>query len=99
MIHVDYGGAKDKTRWFFDKLNSYDVPYDVIGFSYYPRWQGTLMDLRETLTFAANEYGKDIIVVETGHNWKPIPPPAIARNPFPPLPKASAISWTRSRAL
>jgi arabinogalactan endo-1,4-beta-galactosidase len=87
MIHVDYGGSKDKTKWFFDKLNSYDVPYDVIGFSYYPRWQGTLMDLRETLAFAANEYGKDIIVVETGHNWKPIPATSDRPQPFPTTPE------------
>jgi arabinogalactan endo-1,4-beta-galactosidase len=87
MIHVDYGGAKDKTKWFFDKLNSYGVPYDVIGFSYYPRWQGTLMDLRETLAFAANEYGKDIIVVETGHNWKPIPATSDRPQPFPTTPE------------
>jgi arabinogalactan endo-1,4-beta-galactosidase len=87
MIHVDFGGAKDKTKWFFDKLNSYGVPYDVIGFSYYPRWQGTLMDLRETLAFAANEYGKDVIVVETGHNWKPIPATSDRPQPFPTTPE------------
>jgi arabinogalactan endo-1,4-beta-galactosidase len=86
MIHVDFGGQKKKTKWFFDKLNSYDVPYDVIGLSYYPRWQGTLMDLRENLAFAAREYGKDIIVVETGYNWKPIPATSDRPQPFPTTP-------------
>src|SRR5580658_8442481 len=87
MIHVDFGGQMDKTKWFFDKLNSYDIPYDVIGFSYYPRWQGTLMDLRETLAFAANAYHKDIIMVETGYNWKPIPATSDRPQPFPTTPE------------
>jgi arabinogalactan endo-1,4-beta-galactosidase len=87
MIHVDLGGQMQKTKWFFDKFNSYDIPYDVIGFSYYPRWQGTLMDLRENLAFTAHEYGKDIIVVETGYNWKPIPATSDRPQPFPTTPE------------
>jgi len=71
MIHTDTGGNLAKTKWFFDNLNRRDIAYDVIGFSYYPHWHGTLMDLRENLAFAANTYGKDIIIVETGYNWKP----------------------------
>ena len=86
MIHVDYG-SQQRTKWFFDKLNAYDISYDVIGFSYYPRWQGTLMDLRENLAFAANQYGKDIIVVETGYNWKPIPATSDRLQPFPTTPE------------
>jgi arabinogalactan endo-1,4-beta-galactosidase len=68
MIHIDRGGDKIKTKWFFDKLNSYGVNYDVIGQSYYPNWHGTLFDLRENLIFMALEYKKDIIVVETGYS-------------------------------
>ena len=29
MIHIDKGGDKAKTKWFFDKLHSYGVTYDV----------------------------------------------------------------------
>src|SRR5450759_268439 len=68
MIHIDRGGDKAATKAFFDKLNSYRVNYDVIGQSYYPWWHGSLLDLRENLAFMANEYGKDIIVVETAYN-------------------------------
>jgi arabinogalactan endo-1,4-beta-galactosidase len=71
MIHIDQGGSVAKTKYFFDKLNRYKIPYDIIGFSYYPWWHGTLMDLRENLAFTANTYGKDIIVVETAYNWRP----------------------------
>jgi arabinogalactan endo-1,4-beta-galactosidase len=71
MIHIDRGADEKTTKWFFDKLNSYDIPYDIIGQSYYPWWHGTLNDLRRNLQFMATEYQKDIIVVETAYNWKP----------------------------
>jgi arabinogalactan endo-1,4-beta-galactosidase len=47
------------------------VKYDVIGKSYYPWWHGSLNDLRENLTFMANEYHKDIMVVDAAYNWQP----------------------------
>jgi arabinogalactan endo-1,4-beta-galactosidase len=71
MIHIDKGGDRAATKWFFDKLHSYDVKYDVIGQSYYPWWHGSLNDLRENLIFMANEYHKDIWVVEAAYNWQP----------------------------
>jgi len=33
MIHVDCGGDIARTKYFFDNLNHYKIPYDVIGFS------------------------------------------------------------------
>jgi arabinogalactan endo-1,4-beta-galactosidase len=71
MIHIDRGGDRKRTQYFFDKLNSYDVPYDVIGQSYYPWWQGSLLDLRENLNFMAARYRKDIILVEVAYCWRP----------------------------
>ncbi len=71
MIHIDKGGDKDFTEYFFDKLHSYDIEYDVIGQSYYPWWHGNLLELRECLNFMAYKYKKDIIVVEAAYNWTP----------------------------
>lgn len=71
MIHIDRGGDKAATKYFFDKLNSYHVSYDAIGQSYYPWWHGSLNDLRENLIFMAQEYKKDIFVVEVAYNWRP----------------------------
>jgi arabinogalactan endo-1,4-beta-galactosidase len=71
MIHIDKGGDKAATKAYFDKLNTYDVAYDVIGQSYYPWWHGSLLDLRENLTFMANTYQKDIILVEVAYCWRP----------------------------
>ncbi len=71
MIHIDKGGNRAATKWFFDKLHSYDVDYDVIGQSYYPWWHGSLLDLRENLSFMATNYQKDIILVEVAYCWRP----------------------------
>jgi arabinogalactan endo-1,4-beta-galactosidase len=71
MIHIDRGADKRATKRFFDKLNSYQVEYDVIGQSYYPWWHGSLLDLRENLAFMASEYKKDIILVEVAYCWRP----------------------------
>ncbi len=71
MIHIDRGGDKEGTKYFFDKLNSYRIAYDVIGMSYYPWWHGSLNDLRDNLNFVATEYGKDVILVEVAYNWRP----------------------------
>lgn len=69
MIHIDKGGDKNFTKYWFDKLHSYNIKYDVIGQSYYPWWHGSLLDLRDCLNFTALEYKKDIILVETAYNY------------------------------
>jgi arabinogalactan endo-1,4-beta-galactosidase len=84
MIHIDRGGDKIRTKAFFDKLNSYGVDYDIIGQSYYPWWHGNLLDLRENLIFMANEYQKDIILVEVAYCWRPTE----YRTKNPPFPES-----------
>lgn len=71
MIHIDRGGDRNGTRAFFDRLNALGVAYDVIGQSYYPWWQGSLLALRENLDFMARTYRKDIILVEAAYCWRP----------------------------
>jgi arabinogalactan endo-1,4-beta-galactosidase len=71
MIHIDKGGDKEFTKYFFDKLHTYNIKFDVIGQSYYPWWHGSLLDLKECLNFTALEYKKDIVLVETAYNYSP----------------------------
>jgi len=85
MIHIDKGGDRKATKYFFDKLNGYGINYDVIGQSYYPWWHGSILDLRENLQFMATAYQKDIIVVEVAYNWRP----AEYRNKPAPFPESS----------
>jgi arabinogalactan endo-1,4-beta-galactosidase len=69
MVHIDRGGDNAGTRYFFDRVLSRDVDFDVIGQSYYPFWHGSLDDLRHNLVDTAQRYDKDIVVVETSYPW------------------------------
>jgi arabinogalactan endo-1,4-beta-galactosidase len=71
MIHIDQGGNKIKTRYFFDKLLSYGIVFDYIGQSYYPWWHGSLLDLRSNMIFMAETYKKPIILVEVAYCSSP----------------------------
>jgi arabinogalactan endo-1,4-beta-galactosidase len=69
MIHIDRGGDIERTQWFYDHLIVNHVPFDVIGQSYYPWWQGSLEDLRKNLAFMATRYKKPIVLAETAYDW------------------------------
>ena len=86
MIHIDKGGDRRATKYFFDRLNTYGVAYDVIGQSYYPWWHGSLLDLRENLNFMATTYQKDILLVEVAYCWRPAEYRSRA-GPFPETPE------------
>jgi len=64
IVHIDRGGDWATTEWFFDNLNYQGVPYDIIGESYYPFYQGSPANLNVCLSNAAIRYGKPIIVAE-----------------------------------
>jgi hypothetical protein len=65
IIHIDRGGDWNATRWFFDNLTARQVPFDMIGQSYYPWWHGSPQALQNCLSNAAVRYGKPQIVMET----------------------------------
>jgi arabinogalactan endo-1,4-beta-galactosidase len=67
MLHVDKGGDNEMYRWWFDNIIEREVPFDLIGASYYPYWHGSLADLQNNLNDIALRYDKDIIVVETAY--------------------------------
>lgn len=86
MIHIDKGGDLDFTKYFYDKIDSYNIKYDVIGQSYYPWWHGSLLDLRACLNFTAETYKKNVVLVEVAYNYKP--QEYINKNaPFPETPQ------------
>jgi len=64
MLHVALGGQNHESVSFIDQMVARGVHFDVIGESYYPKWHGTLDDLRDNLTDLSVRYNKDIIVVE-----------------------------------
>ncbi len=64
MLHVALGGQNSESVDFIDGMLKRGAHFDVIGESYYPKWHGTLDDLRDNLADLAHRYNKDIIVVE-----------------------------------
>jgi beta-galactosidase len=64
MLHVALGGQNHESVFFIDNMLARGVHFDVIGESYYPKWHGTLDDLRDNLNDLVRRYNKDVIVVE-----------------------------------
>ncbi|HEY8931305.1 MAG TPA: glycosyl hydrolase 53 family protein [Mucilaginibacter sp.] len=64
MLHIALGGQNAESRFFLDEMQKRNVPFDVIGLSYYPKWHGTLSDLRNNMTDLANRYHKQVMVAE-----------------------------------
>jgi arabinogalactan endo-1,4-beta-galactosidase len=69
MIHTDTGGDVGGSIYFFDRLRELAVPFDIIGLTYYPFWNGSLATLAENLQVLASRYGKNIIIAETAYPW------------------------------
>ncbi len=67
MLHIAEGGDNDLARWWFGNIVRREVPFDVIGISYYPYWHGSLAELQYNLNDISEGYGKDVIVVETAY--------------------------------
>ena len=64
MLHVALGGQNEESVFFIDNMLARGVPVDVIGLSYYPKWHGTLDDLRDNADDITRRYKKDLIIVE-----------------------------------
>ncbi|MFC6331752.1 arabinogalactan endo-beta-1,4-galactanase [Paenibacillus septentrionalis] len=74
MIHIDRGGDNEASRFFYDKLSSLRIDYDIIGLSYYSWWHGTLEEVSDNIHDLAQRYKKPIIVVEVAYPWTMTPP-------------------------
>ena len=70
VIHIHSGGDWSRTKWFFEHIEQRDVPYDIIGLSYYPWWHGSMEDLKENVSKTAASFGKDVFVVETAYPYR-----------------------------
>ncbi len=78
IVHLDGGCDIKRYNFIFNGLKQYKSRYDMIGLSVYPYWDieaGLTKSDQETLDKAiANicqlyqEYGKELMIVETGYN-------------------------------
>ena len=64
MMHIALGGQNQEAVFWLDNMLARGVTFDIIGLSYYPRWHGTLTDLKANLQDLVNRYHKPVNVVE-----------------------------------
>jgi arabinogalactan endo-1,4-beta-galactosidase len=64
MIHLDNGGKNEMYREWFDHYIERGEDFQIIGFSYYPFWHGTLEELEYNMRDMAERYGKELVVAE-----------------------------------
>jgi len=64
MLHIALGGQSAEARFFLDNMKKRNVPFDVIGLSYYPKWHGTPAELSANMTDLAKRYPQQVMVAE-----------------------------------
>jgi arabinogalactan endo-1,4-beta-galactosidase len=64
MLHLDNGGFNEMYVEWFDNFMKRGEPFDVIGFSYYPFWHGTLDQLEYNMRDMARRYKKELVIAE-----------------------------------
>lgn len=70
IVHHHSGSDYNGMKWFFDNIEKYNVPYDIIGVSYYPFYsKDTVTRLKNVITRVKELYGKPVFVVETAYPW------------------------------
>ncbi|PSL39317.1 arabinogalactan endo-1,4-beta-galactosidase [Labedella gwakjiensis] len=70
ILHLtNINNGIDGLTWWFDEVVARDVPFDLIGLSYYGYWHGSLADLQGAVSTLSERYDRDVLVVETAYPW------------------------------
>jgi beta-galactosidase len=72
MLHIALGGQNDESVFWLDNMFARGVDCDIIGLSYYPRWHGTLDDLKYNADDLIRRYNKYVNVVEYSHKKREV---------------------------
>ncbi|MBE2223243.1 MAG: glycosyl hydrolase 53 family protein [Anaerolineae bacterium] len=68
ILHI---AQPENTGWWFTQARENGVTdFDVIGISYYPQWSTfSVTDMGNHVTYLRQEFGKEVMVVETAYPW------------------------------
>jgi len=70
MMHYDQGADYPDSSAFYSNLESYGVPFDVIGLSYYPVLsEPAISGLKANVDGLATQFRKPIVIAETQYPW------------------------------
>jgi beta-galactosidase len=64
VLHIALGGQNPEARFFLDNMAKRNMPFDVIGLSYYPKWHGTPEELKNNMADLATRYKQQVMVAE-----------------------------------
>lgn len=67
IIHLERSYDQATYREYFDALEERNVPYDIIGMSYYPFWHGTIEEFYANVDMLKARYGKPVMNMELGY--------------------------------
>ncbi|MBE6134992.1 MAG: hypothetical protein E7179_03150 [Erysipelotrichaceae bacterium] len=67
LVHLTNIKSPKGVYRFLDAVK--DVPYDIVGLSYYPFWHGTRENLLNVMNTIASTYQKPSMVVETSYGF------------------------------
>ena len=71
ILHTERVPRINTLVFFYDKMKSNGVDYDIIGLSYYPYYHGLLLQLTQAINTLTNRYqDKEVMIVETGYSYK-----------------------------
>ncbi len=73
VVHVERPHLKELHIEFFENAKKYNFDYDVIGFSYYPYWHGTLEMLEDSIVTLREKFEKNVYLVEVGYGFTSAP--------------------------
>ncbi|MEM9913495.1 MAG: glycosyl hydrolase 53 family protein [Planctomycetota bacterium] len=65
-IHIADGSNWDASNYLLGELEGRGVDFDLVAFSYYPRFHGTIEGVRTTLEQTSRVYGKPVALAEVG---------------------------------
>jgi arabinogalactan endo-1,4-beta-galactosidase len=92
MMHYDLGADFTDSSAFYSQLESYGVPFDVIGLSYYPVLsEPSISQFKVNVDGLATEFGKPIVLAETQYPW------TLANGNNPPGDSTGDFAWETSQ--
>lgn len=92
MMHYDQGGNAGLSQAFYQELQDNQVPFDVIGLSYYSiLGDGPLADLKANVDNLATVFHKPIMIAETQYPW------TLANGNNPPGDSTGNFAWEPSQ--
>ncbi|MBN2001925.1 MAG: glycosyl hydrolase 53 family protein [Anaerolineae bacterium] len=68
ILHV---AQPENAGWWFREARDHGITdFDVIGLSYYPQWSAfAVSDVGPHAAYLRQEFGKDVLIVETAYAW------------------------------